>query len=190
MELIRLKIEELKPAAYNPRKKLKPGDSEYEKIKRSIQEFGYVDPVIINKDYTVIGGHQRINVLKEIGYIEIECIIIDIDKTKEKALNIALNKISGSWDIPLLKDLLQDLDTGEIDMAITGFDAQEIEDMMTKNQIVNIDDLLKDLDTSEIIIKPIWATIRTSEENKEALEKALCVLENIGIKVERSYATE
>jgi hypothetical protein len=92
--------------------------------------------------------------------------------------------------MPLLKDLLQELDTGGIDMAITGFDMEEIEDLMTKNQVVDIDDLLKELDTDEVIIKPIWASIRTSEENKEALEKALCVLENIGIKVERSYATE
>ena len=187
MELIKIQISKLKPAPYNPRKKLKPGDSEYEKIKRSIQEFGYIDPIIINKDFTVIGGHQRISALKELGYIEIECIMVDVDKTKEKALNVALNKISGSWDIPLLKDLLQELDTGAIDMTITGFDAQEIEDLMTKNQIVNIDDLLNELDTSEVIIKPIWATIRTSEENKEALEKTLCILENIGIKVERSY---
>ena len=190
MEIKKISIDKLKPAPYNPRKKLKPGDPEYEKIKRSLQEFGYVDPVIINKDLTVIGGHQRISVLKDLDYKEIECVVVDIDKTKEKALNIALNKIAGSWNIPMLKDLLLDIDTGEIDMAITGFDAEEIEDLMTKNQIVNIDDLLNELDTSEIIIKPIWATIRTSEENKEALEKALCVLENFGIRVERSYATE
>jgi ParB-like chromosome segregation protein Spo0J len=190
MEIQKIKINKLKPAPYNPRKKLTMKDPEFEKIKRSIQEFGYVDPIIVNKDFTVIGGHQRLTVLKDLDYKEIECVVVDIDKTKEKALNIALNKIAGSWNIPLLKDLLQELDTGEIDMAITGFDAEEIEDLMTKNQVVNIDDLLDELDTSEIVIKPIWATIRTSEENKEALEKTLCVLENFGIKVERSYATE
>ena len=132
MQLKKFNINDLKPATYNPRKKLKSGDPEYEKIKRSILEFGYVDPIIVNKDLTVIGGHQRITVLKDLGYEEIDCVTIDIDKTKEKALNIALNKISGSWDMPMLKDLLQELDTGTIDMAITGFDAQELEELMNQ----------------------------------------------------------
>ena len=65
MEFKKLPIDSLVPASYNPRKKLKPGDSEFEKIKNSIAEFGYVDPVIVNRDLTVIGGHQRITVLKK-----------------------------------------------------------------------------------------------------------------------------
>lgn len=68
MEFKKLQIDLLVPAEYNPRKKLKPGDSEFEKIKNSINEFGYVDPVIVNNDLTVIGGHQRISVLKTLGY--------------------------------------------------------------------------------------------------------------------------
>ena len=66
--------------------------------KNSIQEFGYCEPVIVNADMTIIGGHQRVTVLKDLGYTEIECIVISIDKTKEKALNIALNKITGEWN--------------------------------------------------------------------------------------------
>ena len=62
-----LALEELRPATYNPRKKLKPGDKEYEKIKNSIQEFGYVEPIIVNYDMTVIGGHQRLTVLRALG---------------------------------------------------------------------------------------------------------------------------
>lgn len=77
MEFKKLKINDLKPAAYNPRKALKPGDKEYEKIKKSISEFGYVDPVIVNDDMTVIGGHQRLTVLKDLGYTEIDCVVID-----------------------------------------------------------------------------------------------------------------
>ena len=65
-------IGQLKPAAYNPRKQLKPGDKEYEKIKKSIQEFGYVEPIIVNYDMTVIGGHQRLTVLKNLGYEEVQ----------------------------------------------------------------------------------------------------------------------
>jgi len=63
---------------------------------------------------------------------EVDCVVVDLDETKEKALNIALNKISGDWDMPKLKDLLQDLDTGEFDLELTGFDMDEIEDLMTQ----------------------------------------------------------
>ena len=94
-----IEIEKLKPANYNPRKDLKPEDEEYQKIKKSILEFGYVDPIIANADMTVIGGHQRLKVLKDLGYKEIECIVVDLDKNKEKALNIALNKITGEWGV-------------------------------------------------------------------------------------------
>ena len=95
MEIRKIEINELIPATYNPRKDLKSSDEEYQKIKRSILEFGFVSPLVVNKDMTVIGGHQRLKVLQELGYTEVECIIVDLDKTKEKALNIALNKISG-----------------------------------------------------------------------------------------------
>ena len=130
MKFEKLKIKDLIPADYNPRKKLKPGDAEYEKIKNSIQEFGYVDPVIVNKDMTIIGGHQRVNVLCDLGYTEIDCVIIDIDKTKEKALNIALNKITGEWDKEMLADLIADLQASDFDVAMTGFDPPEIETLM------------------------------------------------------------
>ena len=95
MEFRKIPIADLMAAAYNPRKALKPGDKEYEKIKGSIQEFGYCEPIIVNDDMTIIGGHQRVTVLRDLGFTEIECIVISIDKTKEKALNIALNKITG-----------------------------------------------------------------------------------------------
>lgn len=127
MEFKKLKIDTLIPADYNPRKKLKLGDSEFEKIKNSINEFGYVDPVIVNKDMTVIGGHQRISVLKTLGFTEIDCVIINIDKTKEKALNIALNKISGEWNKELLADLIKDLQSVDYDTSFTGFEPPEID---------------------------------------------------------------
>ena len=127
MEFKKLKIDLLIPADYNPRKKLKPGDAEFEKIKNSINEFGYVDPVIVNKDLTVIGGHQRISVLKTLGYEEIDCVVIEVDKIKEKALNIALNKITGEWNKELLADLIKDLQSLDYDTAFTGFEPPEID---------------------------------------------------------------
>ena len=81
-----LPIDLLLPAVYNPRKSLKKGDKEYEKIKNSILEFGYVEPIIINYDMTVIGGHQRLTVLKDLGYKDVQCVVVEIkDENKVKA---------------------------------------------------------------------------------------------------------
>jgi ParB-like chromosome segregation protein Spo0J len=133
MEIRKIPIEKLNPAAYNPRKDLKPGDPEYEKLKRSIQEFGYVEPIVWNKrSGNIVGGHQRYKVLRDMGMSEVDCVVVDLDATKEKALNLALNKIQGDWDYEKLKDLLQELDTGEFDIELTGFDMDEIEDLIAQ----------------------------------------------------------
>lgn len=130
MNIQKIKIESLKPAEYNPRKDLKPEDEEYQKIKKSITEFGYVAPVIVNSNMTVIGGHQRLKVLKELGYTEVECVVVDLDQEKEKALNIALNKISGDWDNDKLEELLAELKQTDIDMDITGFSFDEVDEIL------------------------------------------------------------
>lgn len=127
MEFRKINISDLKHAEYNPRKDLKSGDKEFEKIRNSITEFGYCDPIILNSDLTIVGGHQRAKVLKELGYTEVDCVIIDIDKTKEKALNVALNKISGEWDFESLAKLLDDLKTEDYDIELSGFDMKEAE---------------------------------------------------------------
>jgi hypothetical protein len=133
VEIRKIPIEQLNPAAYNPRKDLQPGDPEYEKLKRSMQEFGYVEPIVWNKRTgNIVGGHQRYKVLLDMGMSEVDCVVVDLDETKEKALNVALNKISGDWDMPKLKDILQELDTGAFDIELTGFDMDEIEDLMTQ----------------------------------------------------------
>ena len=96
MDIQTLPVGKLIPAEYNPRKDLKPGDPEYEKLKRSITEFGYVEPVIWNKTTGhIVGGHQRAKILIETGVTEIECVVVEMSEEKEKALNVALNKING-----------------------------------------------------------------------------------------------
>ena len=89
-----------------------------------------MSPLVINKDMTVIGGHQRLKVLIELGYTEIECIVVDLDKTSEKALNIALNKIQGDWDEEKLESLLKELKTENFDLDLTGFNSEEINDLL------------------------------------------------------------
>ena len=143
MEWKTLSVDALRPAAYNPRKKLKAGDKEYEKIKNSILEFGYVEPIIVNYDMTVIGGHQRLTVLKDLGYTEVQCVVVHIeDEHKVKALNIALNKITGAWNEQLLADLLVDLQSVDFNTDLTGFEAPEIEQLFSKvhNKDIKEDD--------------------------------------------------
>ncbi|WP_373844754.1 site-specific DNA-methyltransferase [Clostridium sp.] len=133
MDIQKIAVEKLNPSKYNPRKDLKPGDPEYEKLKKSIETFGYVEPVIWNKRTgSIVGGHQRFKILKERGEKDIECVVVDMDESEEKALNIALNKVSGDWDLPKLADLIGELDNGMFDVSLTGFDAAEIEDLFSK----------------------------------------------------------
>lgn len=133
MEIRKMRLDELQPAEYNPRKDLQPGDPEYEKLKRSIGTFGYVEPIIWNeRTRHVVGGHQRLKVMQDLGITEESVVVVDLHPNDEKALNIALNKISGDWDMPRLKDILELLDTGAYDVTLTGFDTAEIEDIMTQ----------------------------------------------------------
>ncbi|WP_040210828.1 site-specific DNA-methyltransferase [Clostridium polynesiense] len=148
-----LSVDSLLPAEYNPRKKLKSGDKEYEKIKNSILEFGYVEPIIINYDMTVIGGHQRLTVLKDLGYTEVQCVVVHIEnENKVKALNIALNKITGAWNEQLLADLLVDLQTANFNTDFTGFEAPEIEQLFSKVHNRDIEE--DDFDVDEALKKP------------------------------------
>lgn len=152
MEIKELSLKELKPAAYNPRKKLKKGDKEYEKIKQSLLKFGYVDPIIVNKDMTVIGGHQRLTVLKDLDYETAKCVIVNLPKEDEKALNIALNKITGQWDEALLADLLLDLQESDFNLDLTGFEPPEIDDILSN---VHDKELSEDeFDVEEELKKP------------------------------------
>lgn len=148
-----LSVDALRPAAYNPRKKLKAGDKEYEKIKNSILEFGYVEPIIVNYDMTVIGGHQRLTVLKDLGYTEVQCVEVHIeDENKVKALNIALNKITGAWNEQLLADLIVDLQSANFNTDFTGFEAPEIEQLFSK--VHNKDIKENDFDVEAQLQKP------------------------------------
>jgi ParB-like chromosome segregation protein Spo0J len=133
MEIKNVLVKDIKYAPYNPRK---ISDEVLSKLKRSIEEFGYVEPIVVNKrTMHVVGGNQRLKVLRQMGIGEVQSVIVDLDETHEKALNIALNKINGEWDLPALKDLLLEIDTGEIDIELTGFEMPEIEELMTQFHI-------------------------------------------------------
>ena len=97
MDIRVIPVAQMKPAKYNPRKDLKPGDPAYEKIRRSLTDFGYVDPIIWNEvTGNIVGGHQRFKVLTAEGATELQCVVVHIEKAEdEKALNIVLNKATG-----------------------------------------------------------------------------------------------
>ena len=135
MQIEKISISKLNPAQYNPRVRLQPGDAEYEKLKRSIQTFGYIDPIIINADGTIIGGHQRYYVLLDLGYDEIDVVKLDLDENEERALNVALNKISGEWDEEKLKDLLKGLRLDDYDFTVTGFEENELDALISALEI-------------------------------------------------------
>ena len=152
MEIRRLKIAELNPAKYNPRKDLKPGDAEYEKLKRSIEQFGYVEPVIWNQTTgNVVGGHQRLKVMEDMGTTEVDCVVVELDEAREKALNIALNKIFGEWDKDKLALVIADLQGSDFDVSLTGFDPAEIDDLFkdTLKDSVHDDDFDVDAELKE-----------------------------------------
>lgn len=149
-------VAELLPADYNPRKDLKPGDKEYEKLKRSIEQFGYVEPVIWNATTSrVVGGHQRLKVLIDMGITEVECVIIEMDEDKEKALNVALNKISGEWDNDKLALLIADLQGADFDVSLTGFDPEELEDLFREDTKKGVQDDNFDVDAE--LVKPTFS---------------------------------
>ena len=133
MKSRKFRLDELNPAKYNPRKALKPGDKEFEKLKKSIQHFGYVELIVVNvaNGNTVISGHQRLSVLKHLGETEVECVVVELSETEEKALNIAMNKVTGDWDVPKLADLLKDLESVNYNLDFTGFEAPEISELFS-----------------------------------------------------------
>lgn len=127
MEIRKVPISLLNAAPYNPRKDLQPGDLEYQKIARSIEKYGCVEPIIWNeKTGNVIGGHQRLKVLAATGAVEVDVSVVQLSLEDEKALNLALNKISGQWDNEKLSAVLQDLSAG-FDVEVTGFDQHEVD---------------------------------------------------------------
>ena len=128
----RVAIDKINPAPYNPRKDLRPGDPEYENIKRSLTEFGYVEGLVWNeRTGNLVGGHQRLKILIGQGATEVDVSVVDLEPHREKALNIALNNISGSWDDANLLSLISELSAIEgLDATLTGFSEQEISDML------------------------------------------------------------
>jgi ParB-like chromosome segregation protein Spo0J len=113
-----LAIDRINPTTYNPRADLQQGDPEYEKVRRSIESFGYVEPIVWNeRTGNMVGGHQRYNILKARGDTQVAVSIVDLDDQQERLLNLALNKVSGRWDDQALARLLEELQEAGADLT-------------------------------------------------------------------------
>jgi len=116
------KISELTPAEYNPRQLTKKQALE---LDASLAKFSLADPIVINKDNRIIGGHQRVSILKDKNIEEVDVRVPDRQLTleEEKELNLRLNKNLGEWDIELLADFDEDL------LKDIGFLPEELDDI-------------------------------------------------------------
>lgn len=134
MQLEMKRLDELLEADYNPRVKLKPGMAEYERLKRSLLEFDLVQPLVWNRrSGRLVGGHQRLQVLRELGVEDVNVVVVDLPEEREKALNVALNneRVGGKWDTGKLQELLEDLiELPDFDETLTGFSEEEMRDLV------------------------------------------------------------
>lgn len=124
-------INELKEHPENPR--IHP-DSAIDKLQKSIEEFGFTNPVLVSKDGFILAGHARVKASKKAGLEEVPAIILDLDGDMASLYLIADNRLQEEtdWDMPVLKDLIERLDTGALDLELSGFTNDEIEDLMSQ----------------------------------------------------------
>jgi ParB-like chromosome segregation protein Spo0J len=128
LEVRSLPIRKLRPASYNPRLTLQPGDPAYMKLERSLREFGLVEPLIWNEHTGhVVGGHARLRILKEMGVTEVPVSVVWLSPARERALNVILNnqEAQGRFDPARLAGLLTKLEKLP-EMKLTGFDREAL----------------------------------------------------------------
>ena len=156
MNIRKFKLSDLNPAKYNPRKMLKPGDKEFEKLKNSIQSFGYVELIVVNEanNNTVISGHQRLAVMKHLGETEAECVVVSLGEADEKALNITMNKVTGEWDVKKLAEVMDSLKELDYDLGKTGFDPPEIDELFNQVHDKKVKD--DDFDVEKAAEAPVF----------------------------------
>jgi len=166
MKIEKIKISELNPAEYNPRRMT---NKQYEDLKNSLEKFGLVDPIIVNNDNTVIGGHQRLKIIKELGATEVPTVRLNLSKEDEKELNIRLNKNTGEFDLDILAN---------------NFDMEELKDWGFKE--IELGFNIDKIDSEDPYTKKIESPVYDKQEDKKPKlkdllneEKAMKVIDKI-----------
>ena len=145
-----LPIGDLKPDLFIPRR---ISDEELEALTRSIQQFGLVDPIIVRRaDLTVIGGHQRLVAARRLGYDAVPVVLVDLSQEQARLLNVALNKIAGTWDQELLARLLKDLSiVPELDLSLSGFSEDELQKLLKSLEARDKRDKIEDFNLEDAL---------------------------------------
>ena len=179
MDLKTVNPDELKPHPDNPR--VHP-DTAIEKLVKSIEEFGWTNPILVSEDGYVLAGHARLKAAKEAKLKEVPVIELPLSGSKAVEYMIADNKLQDetSWDFPKLKDLLEDIE----DVELTGFSEEEAEQII-KDYPDNFEDLLEDVEMDRIN-QPSWVVMRFDAERIPEVEAAL---DGLDVPIERSYET-
>jgi DNA modification methylase len=143
-------IDQLRPDPANPRR---ISDEELDSLERSIRQFGFVQPVLARKeDGVVIGGHQRLLAARRLGLTTVPVTYLDLSIEQARLLNLALNKISGSWDEQLLARLLADLQSSpDVDLSLSGFGEDEIKDLLRSLEIREKREQVESFDLDEAL---------------------------------------
>ena len=151
MKIVVLDTQKIIPYARNPRKNA----DAVTKVRASLQEFGWQQPIVVDKEMVVIVGHTRLEAAKELGYTEVPVFIADhLTDAQVKAYRIADNRVhqEAEWDIDLLKLEFADLQDVDFDLAKTGFDDDELNNLLAEA----IEKGFTDEDSvPEIPVKPI-----------------------------------
>ena len=179
LKIKKIKIDDIKPASYNPRK---ISDKDFKKLSKSIEKFGLVDPIIINlKNHNIIGGHQRFDYLYyekkdyelnlielgDIGWVFCDTDLEIKDDNHEKALNLALNRISGEWNYDELNNLLEELAEFNLD-DLTGFD-YELDEI--DYEFVPLEEEYFDDEDDDILIEELDTIIEEDEDDIVPIEE-------------------
>lgn len=167
MHLTTMPLETLRPAPYNPRQELKRTDPRYRRLRRSLQQFGLVEPLVWNeRTQHLVGGHQRIRILRELGWKEAPVSVVNLAPEQERTLNLVLNnrEAQSDWEPTRLRDILEEIvATPDSDLRDTGFEAYHLE--MLRDRLAP-DPLAA---TPEAEPKGIELVLRLSHEQYETL---------------------
>lgn len=170
LKITKRNLNELKPSPYNPRK---IDETTLLKLKKSIEEFGYVEPIIVNTiTGNIVGGNQRLKALQMLGAKEAEVIKIELDEKKEKLLNLALNKIQGDWNQDKLGEILEELQEDQ-DLYLSGFDSEEIENILDSDWLEDAERELEEIDFEDAIEVPAWIVIRGPDDEIRKIYQSL-----------------
>jgi len=171
MEIKSIETNKILPYINNPRKNLN-----VDKVASSIKEFGFQQPIVVDKSYTIIVGHTRYEAAKKLGLKEIPVQIADLTETQAKAYRIADNRLSedASWDTKLLNLEFNDLLNKEFDLDLLGFTNDEIDNLFLKTDEESDKEINENIDLAEENISDVkMIQLFFNEENESKFREAI-----------------